>query len=485
MFPDNQKKLQITVLRCDPIDQKAALTRLGIPNVTWTLSGADQVNTSGASRLAHPLAVAKEQSGQHVWKNYLSALASLDILEQQIICDQFHELYFHEFDAPCQIYILQTDSAPVPESIAFFLEEHFVPLPTTLVIQDILSKFAQPTDSHLIRLCAGLSHADLENCLASLDLKQSVYQQVESYRSRRLTLKGIKYDPPATNTEIGGLDLLVAWIKDFEFRLSLEAENLGLPFPRGILLAGVPGTGKTFAAKAIAAQLGYPMYSLSMNAVQSGGATVLVETLRIIEKCEPCILFVDEIEKLFGGGVEGRVLTSFLTWLNDKTAKVFVIGTLNRIVEMPIEMTRSIRFDKIFFVDSPGEGQRVELCRLFLKRYDDRFLDPEDPVFDPSDWQHFADSTIEYIGAEIQQIVQDTISRINQENPDAVVTINDLIFTSIRFKSMYKRNPIKVHDIRNALIKTADPASSNSRKFLPDRKIDIWAPVKSVSETVS
>lgn len=478
MFPDNKKKLQITVLRCDPIDQKAALTRMGVPDVTWTLSSKEKANISGIDRLSSPLAVAKEQGGQHVWKNYLTALSSLEALEQQIICDQFHELYFHEFNAPCQIFILQTDSAPIPESIAFFLDEHFVPLPTTLVIQDMLIKFDQPTDNRLVRLCAGLSHADLEKCLENLSPNQSVYRQVESYRSQRLAIKGIKYDPPTTNTEIGGLDLLVAWIKDFEYRLSPAAEALGLPFPRGILLAGVPGTGKTFAARAIAAQLGYPMYSLSMNAIQSGGAAILVETLKIVESCEPCILFVDEIEKLFGGGVEGRVLTAFLTWLNDKTAKVFVIGTLNRIVEMPIEMTRAIRFDKTFFVDSPGEGQRVELCRLFLKRYDKRFLDPEDSVFDPSDWQHFADSTIEFIGAEIQQIVQDTISRINQDNDHAIVTIDDLIFTSVRFKSMYKRNPIKVHDIRNALIKTADPASSNSRKFLPDRKIDIWAPVK-------
>lgn len=471
------KNLQIKVLRCDPIDQRAALTRLAIPDITWSLSGGEQ-HSSPRERLSAPLDFVKQQGGVHVWKNYLTALASLETIDRQTIYDLFHDLYFVEFASPCQIYLLQTDSATIPESIAFFVDEESISLPTTSEIQTILTKYSLPLDNYLIRLSTGLSHADLEGCLSDLDPHQPPHPQVEKFRSKRLALKGIKYDSPTKDTEIGGLDLLVDWVKDLEYRLSPAAEIMNLPYPKGILLAGVPGTGKTFAAKAISAQLGYPMFSISMDSVESGGVMLLVEMLKIIESCAPCILFADEIEKLFGGQVDGRILATFLAWLNDKTAKVFVIGTLNRIAQMPIEMTRSGRFDRIFFVDSPGEGQRVELCRLFLKRYDARFLDPADSVFLPNDWQYFADSTIEFIGAEIQQVVQDTIARIKRLDADAVVTVDDLISTALHFNSMYKRDPRKVLEIRNTLNNKADPASSGSRSYLPERQIDIYAPLK-------
>jgi ATPase family associated with various cellular activities (AAA) len=477
MFLDSPASFKITVLRCDPIDQRAALPRLGIPDVTWSLSGGMD-GDSPVDRLLEPITQASNQGGWHVWKNYLTAMSSMDTITQQMICDRFHELYFQEFDSPCQITILQTDLAPIPESIAFFVDEQFVELPTTSEIQEILAKFNLPSDNYLLRLSTGLSHADLEGCLRNLDRTQEPHGQVDKFRSKRLELKGLRYDPPSKNTEIGGLDLLVDWVQDLEYRLSPAAEAMDLPYPKGILLAGVPGTGKTFAAKAISAQLGYPMFSLSMDAVQSGGAQVLQQLLKLVESCAPCILFADEIEKLFSGEVDGRVLATFLSWLNDKTAKVFVIGTLNRIANMPIEMTRSGRFDRIFFIDSPGEGQRVELCRLFLKRYDARFTNPDDPVFALNDWQYFADSTIEFIGAEIQQVVQDTIARICRQDKDAIVKIDDLITTALVFNSMYKRDPRKVLEIRNTLTNKADPASSGSRKFLPDRQIDIYAPLK-------
>jgi ATPase family associated with various cellular activities (AAA) len=468
--------LDITVIRCDPPDLQAALERLEIPEITWSIS---QNNGSklGIDQLREPIKLVQQQSGIHVWRNYLTGLGCLDSISQQMICDLFHDLYFADWAFPSKIFLIQTDSIPIPESISFFVSEKFVALPTTPEIHTLLKAVDLIPDERMLRLSTGLSHADLQRCLTNLDFKLDLHSQIEKFRSQRLSLKGIRYEAPPKYIEIGGLDLLGEWINDLDFRLSAKAEALDLPYPRGVLFAGVPGTGKTFAARAISSRLGYPMFSISMDAVQDGGAIKFLELLATIESLAPCILFADEIEKLFGGNVDGKVKATFLTWLNDKTAKVFVIGTLNRIAEMPIEMTRAGRFDRTFFVDTPDEGQRVELCRLFLKRFDDRFQNAEDPVFDLEGWQSFADATIEFIGAEIQQLVNDTVAKVKRRDPQGIVDIDDLITVALKFKSMYKRDAKKILEIRNTLKDKADPASSGSRKFLPTRKLDIYAPV--------
>ena len=98
-------------------------------------------------------------------------------------------------------------------------------------------------------------------------------------------------------------------------------------------------------------------------------------------------------------------------------------------------------------------------------------------MFSPQEWQYLADSSIEFIGAEIQQVTQDTIARVHRERQTLTVTIDDLIETTLAFNSMYKRDKKKIHDIRNMLVDKADPASSGSRKFLPDRHLDPYTPI--------
>jgi ATPase family associated with various cellular activities (AAA) len=475
-FIPHHKMTKITTIRCDPIDLKAALSRLNLPDINWSLSADSGKSSTAIYRLIEPIEHAKAVGGINVWRNYLTALACLDAIEQQTICDLLHDLYYTNSD--CEIILIQTDLSPIPNSVGFLIEDKITPLPTAEEIESILTQFSMPLDERMLRLSTGLSHSDLELCLSDLHL-DNPHQQLEQFRAKRLALKDIKYEPVPMYTEMGGLDLLEDWIGTLEYRLSPAAEKLRLPHPKGVLLGGLPGTGKTFAARAIAARLGYPMFSLNVDAVQAGGANKLLATIATIESCAPCILFIDEIEKLFSGEVDGKVLAIFLAWLNDKVAKVYVIGTFNRIEKMPMEITRAGRFDRTFFIDSPGEGQRVELCRLFLKRFDDRFLDPDDSVFSSHEWQYFADTTIEYIGAEIQQIVGDTVAHVKQKNPENIVTIDDLIYMAAKFKSMYKRDPIGVAKIRNTLSGKADPASSNSRKFLPDRTLDIYAPIGS------
>ncbi len=475
-------QVEIIVLRCDPIDAAAVPSRLGIGKLpTWTVAHNLDV-LSNLDRLNEPLSWVSTGESTQIWVDYLTALTCLDRMEQQLIYDRFRSIYFHQFDRPTCIYLLQTDLTPIPSALGFLVREEVVELPTSKEIYQLLDKYAISADDRLVRLSLGLSHADLEGCLRKLDPYRDYHTQVEQFRSKRLALKGIRYEPPPQHIEIGGLDLLVEWVEDLKYRLSAEAEAVGLPYPKGVLLAGVPGTGKTFSARAISAILGYPMFALSIDYVLESGGLALPKLLTTIESCAPCILFVDEIEKLFGQGIDRQILATFLTWLNDKLAKVFVIGTLNRMAEVPIEMTRSGRFDRTFFIDSPDEEQRVELFRLFLKRYDKRFADPEDSVFSAHEWQNLADSSIEFIGAEIQQVAQDTVARVHRERQTLTVTIDDLIKTTLAFNSMYKRDKKKIHEIRNMLVDKADPASSGKRKFLVDRQLDIYAPIDTSSK---
>jgi ATPase family associated with various cellular activities (AAA) len=272
---------KITTIRCDPIDLKAALIRLNIPKITWALSAdlgefprtLDCWRRRQAVRLIQPIKQARSTGGTHVWRNYLTALTCLEPIEQQIICDLLHDLYYTESN--CEIVLVQTDLSPIPNSIAFFTDDLIVPLPTPEEIESILIQFSMPLDDRMRRLSTGLSHADLELCLSRLH-PHKPHQQIEAFRASRFALKDIKYEPVPKYVEMGGLDLLEEWIGTLEYRLSAAAEAIGLPHPKGVLLGGLPGTGKTFAARAIAARLGYPMFSLNVDAVEAGGANKLL-----------------------------------------------------------------------------------------------------------------------------------------------------------------------------------------------------------------
>lgn len=180
---------------------------------------------------------------------------------------------------------------------------------------------------------------------------------------------------------IGGLDLLKGWLRERSIAFSKEARAYGLPSPRGLLICGVPGTGKSLAAKAIAtAWGGLPLLRLDLGALRGSlvgqSEAAIRRALKMAEAIAPCVVLVDEIEKSLAGsdsrgdgGVAADALGTLLTWLQDHSGSVFVVATANRVDMLPPELSRKGRFDEVFFVDLPTLSERAEILRASLAKH--------------------------------------------------------------------------------------------------------------------
>jgi hypothetical protein len=209
---------------------------------------------------------------------------------------------------------------------------------------------------------------------------------------------------------VGGLELLKGWLARRGAAFSGAARAFGLPEPKGLLLLGVQGCGKSLTAKAIAASWRLPLLRLDMGRIFSGliGSSEenLRKAIRVAESVAPVVLWVDEIEKGLSGlgssgqvdaGVTARVFGTLLTWLQEKTAPAFVVATANRIDLLPPELLRKGRFDEIFFIDLPAAAEREEILRIHVAR---RRRDPAG-----YDLQALARAARGFSGAELEQAV--------------------------------------------------------------------------------
>jgi len=207
--------------------------------------------------------------------------------------------------------------------------------------------------------------------------------------------------------EVGGLANLKQWLHLRRAVFHGGGEAYGLEAPKGMLLLGVQGCGKSLAAKAVAGVWSVPLLRLDFATLYNKyiGETErnLRESLKTAEIMAPCVLWVDEIEKGLGGnsgddgGVSKRILGTLLTWMSEKKAAVFVVATANDVSALPPELLRKGRFDELFFVDLPDAPNRQEIFRIQLEK---RKLNPED--FDLS---QLAEATRGFSGSEIEQAV--------------------------------------------------------------------------------
>ena len=210
--------------------------------------------------------------------------------------------------------------------------------------------------------------------------------------------------------EVGGLEQLKEWLIKRGKAFSPAAREFGLPEPRGILLLGIPGCGKSLTAKAISSMWQLPLLKLDVGKVFSSLVGSSEENVRraiaTAESIAPSILWLDEMEKGFSGlsssgqtdgGTTARVFGTFLTWLQEKKTPVFVVATCNNVKELPPELLRKGRFDEIFFVDLPSKEERKDIIKIHLEK---RHRNPADFEIDK-----IADNTKEFAGSELEEIV--------------------------------------------------------------------------------
>ncbi len=268
----------------------------------------------------------------------------------------------------------------------------------------------------------------------------------------------IEYVPNTTGIgEIGGLENLKKWLlerrKLFQQRDALSADIV----PKGVLVMGIPGCGKSLSVKAIASCFELPLYRIDMIEIFSGrhgkpeGA--FVEACRMLESMAPAIVWFDEIEmgitSADTGGQQGRIFAFFLTWMQEKEAGLFVAATANRIDLLPAEMIRKGRFDEVFFVDLPHDEERIAIFKVHLAR---RGVDPS-----PIDFNQIMKFTNGWTGAEIEQCVISALTTARLADREA--NENDLINASVGGIPLSRAMKEQINHIRQWAFQRAVRAS--------------------------
>ncbi|MBL8047086.1 MAG: AAA family ATPase [Chthonomonas sp.] len=272
-----------------------------------------------------------------------------------------------------------------------------------------------PEDREIIvKSSQGLTLEEVESSFARsfvekkrLDVETVLEEKKQIVRKSGL----LEYYPPNNSmNDVGGHDLLKDWLEKRKSSFTDKAKEFGIPAPKGVLLLGVQGCGKSLVAKAIATSWNLPMLKLDVGRIF--GSLVgqseenIRKAIRVAESVAPCILWADELEKGFAGvagsgsgdsGTTARVFSTFLTWMQEKTKPVFLIATANDVSKLPPELLRKGRFDEIFFIDLPDEAERREILSIHLKK---RKRDAAN-----FDLEALAKQTIGFSGAELEQVV--------------------------------------------------------------------------------
>ncbi len=266
--------------------------------------------------------------------------------------------------------------------------------------------------------------------------------------------------------DIGGLDNLKKWLVKRSDSWSERAKKYCIPAPKGVLITGIPGCGKSITAKAMSSIWQLPLLRLDIGKIFSGIVGSSEENMRkaiaTVEAVAPSILWIDEIEKGLNGtssyndsGVSSRIFATFLTWMQEKTAPVFVIATANNINRLPPELLRKGRFDEIFFVDLPSFKERMEIFRVHLRK---RLKNDEVCIKIKHNNEEIikklAIATEGFIGSEIEQIV-----------------------ISALYDAFFENRPLEFSDFEKAISNTVPLSSTQKEQILAIRE---WANVRAV-----
>jgi SpoVK/Ycf46/Vps4 family AAA+-type ATPase len=411
-----------------------------VPLFRWTITDGlqrldislepQQHNAKPTEVLRHIRAVTK--AGLYVlldFHPYLEDPVNIRLLKD--ICLKFN-------DVPRQLVFVSQQVA-LPEDLRGYSARFDMALPSETQREAIIKRVASQWTAEnpgsrvavdpkayrlLIQNLAGLTDADTERLARNaiyLDgaITKSDLPRVMQAKYELLNDSGIlqyEYDT-ARFGDVGGLQRLKKWLQQRRPAFLGEPGAPQLDAPKGVLLIGVQGCGKSLAAKATAGIFGVPLLRLDFGALYNKyhGETErnLRETLQTADVMTPCVLWIDEIEKGLAGrdsetGTSQRVLATFLTWLSEKKNQVFVVATANDISALPPELVRKGRFDEIFFVDLPGRDTRAEIIGIHLAI--------RGQVRAQFDVTRLADATEGFSGAEIEQAIVSALYEAHAEN---------------------------------------------------------------------
>ena len=294
--------------------------------------------------------------------------------------------------------------------------------------------------------------------------KEEFFQQLFSEKQMIIRKAGyLEFTIPDNNISgMGGVGSLKEWLIKRKKIFTKEAFDSDIPIPKGLLVMGVSGCGKSMAIKTIPALWNIPMYRLDMNLIFSGlygsPEATFHKALHTVENLAPAVLWIDEIENALGIEEDGlsissHIFASFLTWMQEKPPLVFIAATANKINALPAELIRKGRFDQIFFVDLPTEEERKEIFKIYLNKYgvdSDKF-----------DLKMLSIMTKSWNGAEIEQVIAAARTDAFYDNRefsehDISANINKTVPLSTTMETQIK-------GIRSWAISRATPASKHGK----------------------
>ncbi|RCJ38699.1 ATPase [Nostoc minutum NIES-26] len=327
---------------------------------------------------------------------------------------------------------------PTIEQIQEHLCSYLLYLSESATQQDVPFRVLLNTEERetLARAALGLTLEEISDYLRltvkerlssnGITIDATVTPLVVEYKTRLLSQMGIELGKPAS-IPFGGLDLLREWLNRRRRLFTQEARSLHLPQPKGVLLAGPPGVGKTLLAKNIANILNLPLLQLDISSMlgslvgESEGN--VRRALVTAEAIAPCIIWLDELEKALSGsgdtsGVSQRILGNILTFMSECQSGVFVVATCNDPSALPSELKRKGRFDEMFFVDLPTEPERVQILRIHLQRFG---ITVEDEYLEA-----IAANTAKFSGAELETLAAEAALLAFDEGQPQQVSLGDL-----------------------------------------------------------
>ena len=276
----------------------------------------------------------------------------------------------------------------------------------------------------LVKACQGLSRTRIQRVLAKAiaekeQVNDSDIDAVLAEKQQAIRQTGILefFTVNESLKNVGGLDNLKQWVRIRRDAFTEEAKRYGIPTPKGVLLVGIQGTGKSLSAKTIANEWRLPLLRLDIGRLFGSfvgeSESRMRQMIQLAEATAPCVLWIDEIDKAFGNanmstdgdsGASRRVLGTLITWMQEKTAPVFIVATANNVRILPAELLRKGRFDEIFFLNLPTESERQEIFKVHLQKLRPSRLREFDLFL-------LARHTKNFSGAEIEQVIIDGIHR--------------------------------------------------------------------------
>ena len=326
------------------------------------------------------------------------------------------------------------------------------------IIEDssLNNKLTKDEKEDIINASLGLTETEILNACAYSMIENGGKIQAHTITKQKKQIiekNGLlEYQEPNINLEdVGGLNELLSWVKKRKIAYNEKVrKKYHLDYPKGLLMTGVQGCGKSFTAKAISSFLGVPFLKLDMGTMMNKwvgqSESNIRKALSLAEGIAPCVLFIDEIEKGISDPSSGnshevsnRILSTLLNWLQEKTSPVFVIATSNNIDLLPPELLRKGRFDEIFFIDLPDHQGKKDIFELKLSKKEQNLK--------KFDLDLLAEACDGFSGSEIESVVNEAMFEAAYLNID--LTTNLLLKEIKRTNPLSKTMADKVNKIRD------------------------------------